>query len=253
MGVRSESLSPSPGIHNLDPSDPRVASGIRTLANIYSAQGRYGEAEALYRESLSLVEKEQGSEQSMHVANTVNDLGEMYLAQSRFSEFEQLREGALPVSSQFLDPGIRLSEQPCTSWDHSDTSKAVTSKPRPSYVGRWPYEKGPWEAKAPTSLEPSTIWRRFAAPRVAMRRPRFSTAARWTSDRKTLGPQHPNIAILLNNLGDLYYTRRQYAEAESAYTRALTAQEKALGPSHPQVANRLDKLARSRHSAGRVR
>jgi tetratricopeptide (TPR) repeat protein len=90
---------------HLDPSDPRVASGIRTLANIYSAQGRYRKAEALYRESLSLAEKEQGSEQAIHVANTMNGLGEMYLAQSRFSEFEQLYKGALPRLEPVLGSG----------------------------------------------------------------------------------------------------------------------------------------------------
>ena len=40
---------------------------MRTLANIYSAQGRYREAEALYRESLSLSEKELGTEQALQV------------------------------------------------------------------------------------------------------------------------------------------------------------------------------------------
>jgi len=50
-----------------------------------------------------------------------------------------------------------------------------------------------------------------------------------------LGPEHPDLAINLNNLADLYKAQDKYAEAEPLYKRSLAIQEKALGPEHTQV------------------
>jgi len=50
---------------------------------------------------------------------------------------------------------------------------------------------------------------------------------------KALGPEHPNLATRLNNLGLLYWNQGKYEEAEPLYQRAITIYEKALGPAHP--------------------
>jgi tetratricopeptide (TPR) repeat protein len=44
---------------------------------------------------------------------------------------------------------------------------------------------------------------------------------------KALGPDHPDVAISLNNLAGLYDKEGRYAEAEQFYKRALTIGEKA--------------------------
>ena len=49
-------------------------------------------------------------------------------------------------------------------------------------------------------------------------------------DEKALGPDHPNVAIDLNNLGVLYDAQGKYSEAEPLFKRALAIDEKALGP-----------------------
>jgi len=60
---------------------------------------------------------------------------------------------------------------------------------------------------------------------------------------KTLGPDHPDVAISLNNLKGLYREQGQYAQAEPLFKRALAIDEKALGPDHPDVATGLNNLA----------
>ncbi len=57
------------------------------------------------------------------------------------------------------------------------------------------------------------------------------------------GPDHPAVAISLNNLAELYRAQGQYAAAEPIFKRALGKYEKALGPSHPDVAQSLNNLA----------
>lgn len=60
---------------------------------------------------------------------------------------------------------------------------------------------------------------------------------------KALGPDHPNVAMSLNNLAELYRMNGAYAKAEPLYARALAIWEKTLGPGHPNVAASLNNLA----------
>ena len=59
---------------------------------------------------------------------------------------------------------------------------------------------------------------------------------------KEFGPDHPDVATILNNMGVLYRGEGDYASAEPLYKRALAIREKALGPDHPEVATSLNNL-----------
>ena len=60
---------------------------------------------------------------------------------------------------------------------------------------------------------------------------------------KALGPDHPEVAQILNNLAELYRNQGKLTDAEPLYKKALDIFEKALGPDHPQVATSLNNLA----------
>jgi tetratricopeptide (TPR) repeat protein len=60
---------------------------------------------------------------------------------------------------------------------------------------------------------------------------------------EALGPDHPDTAVTLDNLGKLYRAKGDYAKAEEFYLRALMIREKARGPDHPDTAMTLDNLA----------
>jgi tetratricopeptide (TPR) repeat protein len=62
-------------------------------------------------------------------------------------------------------------------------------------------------------------------------------------DEKSLGPDHPNVAIRLNNLTGLFRSTNRLAEAEVMYRRALAIDEKSSGTDHPTSAIRLKNLA----------
>src|SRR5262245_39463247 len=49
---------------------------------------------------------------------------------------------------------------------------------------------------------------------------------------KTMRPDHPHIASLLNSLAIIYDDRSEYELAEPLYRRALAIREKALPPNH---------------------
>jgi tetratricopeptide (TPR) repeat protein len=58
-----------------------------------------------------------------------------------------------------------------------------------------------------------------------------------------LGPDHPEVAINLNNLGDLLRNLGRPGDARPLLERALAIDEAAYGPDHPEVATDLNNLA----------
>lgn len=67
------------------------------------------------------------------------------------------------------------------------------------------------------------------------RRPNRCIAARSIIEEKTLGPDHPDVATLLNNLALLLRAKGDYVGAEPLLRRALVVDEKKLGPDHPST------------------
>ena len=62
------------------------------------------------------------------------------------------------------------------------------------------------------------------------------------AERK-VGPDHSDVATILNDLALIYYSQGQYAQAEPLHKRALAIRERALGPDHPDLATSLNNLA----------
>lgn len=71
--------------------------------------------------------------------------------------------------------------------------------------------------------------------------PRYLEALRIV--QKVRGPDHPDAAAILNNLGVLNRMHGQYPEAEHYLKQALAVKEGAHGPSHPDIALTLLNLA----------
>jgi tetratricopeptide (TPR) repeat protein len=68
---------------------------------------------------------------------------------------------------------------------------------------------------------------------------------------KALGPNDPQVAEILQYLGDIYLGWYQdYAKTEAMYRRALDIREQSLGPNHPAVATSLDALANVQWARG---
>ena len=60
--------------------------------------------------------------------------------------------------------------------------------------------------------------------------------------RKSLPPDHPDIAYSLNNLGIVQSALREYAAAKQSYEQALAIRRKSLPPDHPDIAFSLRNL-----------
>src|SRR5690242_17402088 len=58
-----------------------------------------------------------------------------------------------------------------------------------------------------------------------------------------LGPDDPEVANALNNLGNIYRTLDDSTKAFQTYQRSLAIREKSFGPEHPAVAQSVNNLA----------
>ena len=71
-------------------------------------------------------------------------------------------------------------------------------------------------------------------------------------DEASFGPDHPLVAIHLNNLAGLLRQTNRLSEAEPLFRRALAIDEMSYGPDHPTVAKDLDGLASLLHDTNRL-
>jgi tetratricopeptide (TPR) repeat protein len=96
--------------------------------------------------------------------------------------------------------------------------------------------KGRLVPSTPTWPRASTAWRSFIVIKGQYGKadPLYGRAL--AIREKALGPEHPDVAVSLNNMASLYYVQGQYAKAGLLYQRALAIYEKTLGSDHPNVA-----------------
>ena len=73
----------------LGPEHPNVATSLNNLAGLYEDQGKYAEAEPLYRRALAIQENALGP-MHPHLAKSLNNLAGLYHAQGRYVEAEPL-------------------------------------------------------------------------------------------------------------------------------------------------------------------
>ena len=86
-----------------EPQDPRLATSLNNLAELYRYQGQYAKAESLYKRALSIWEKALGPEHP-DVAQSLNNLGVLYLIQGKYAEAEPLHKRALAIREKALGP-----------------------------------------------------------------------------------------------------------------------------------------------------
>ena len=69
---------------------------------------------------------------------------------------------------------------------------------------------------------------------------------------KIYGREHPEVALLLNNIADLYQEMKDLAKAEDFYQRSLSMSVKLLGEAHPSVVISMNNLATLLLSSGKT-
>ena len=85
------------------PQDPRLATNLNNLGELYRLQGRYAEAEQHYKWALAVLEKALRPAHPQ-VATSLNNLAALYHAQGRYAKAEQLYKRSLGIREKTLGP-----------------------------------------------------------------------------------------------------------------------------------------------------
>ncbi len=234
----------------LGPDHLSVATTLNNLAGLYQFQGRYAEAEPLYKRSLEINEKALGPDHPS-VATTLNNLAALYESQGRYAEAEPLYKRSIKITEKALGP-----DDPSVATTLNNLAFLYTSQGR--YAEAEPLYKrsikitekalGPDHPDvAPTLDNLANLYTSQGGYIEA--EPLYGKALE--IKEKALGLDHPSVATTLNNLAELYRFQGKNSEAEPLYKRSLEITEKGLGPDHPEVASTLNNLALLYEAQGR--
>ena len=205
LGVKAKLKGVPPGSYEIRITEIRAATDndralqeARTLRTEFARLHRIGkddEALPLVERALAIAEGVLGTDH-VYVAMLLADLGNSYDAKGNSAKAGPLYERALSILERKLGP-----EHPWTAY--------LTNRVGVSYsVSRATYSGG-------------------SGGEVAKMGELLERAL--DVSEKTLGPEHPQVALCLHSLGILHDSRGDTTKAEQLYQRALTIAEKTLG------------------------
>ncbi len=230
--------------------DPTAAQILDNLANLYTATGRWTEAEDAYRRVLAILETLFG-ETHVSLALRLQILGGMLQQQGRYSEALALlnkalsiRREALPRDHPELGETVYALGQVLQAMGVADTAEMRFKEA----LKIWERALGAESAAVGSVLNDlGHLYARQARYREAETQLRRSLAV----NEAALGPGDVETGRSLNNLAALFQAQARYAEAEELYGRAIAVWEEALGPTHSLLAGALNNLAQLYQNTGR--
>ena len=88
---------------------------VSNLAVVYAAEGKYAEAEPLYRRTIAIDEKAKGPEDAS-VALDDSNLASLFETEGKYSEAEPLDIKALTIHMKVLEKSIRWLQRIWATW-----------------------------------------------------------------------------------------------------------------------------------------
>lgn len=229
----------------------RSADHLETLAIVLMYEGRLGDAEPPFRESVSL-RRGASAPEPAKLAETLNAYAELIRRRDRPDDALRMFDEAIAIATP-------LAESDPTLLARLETNRAGIAKDR-GRLGE--AEEGVRRsialkekaAAAGASSDLSIGWLNLAEIyRLEGNHEAAEPLYRKSLDlaRKELGPDHPELAIHLSQLAVLERDTGRLAEAEKLFGEAATHIERTIGADHPLLAQTLNDLAEVEIAAGR--
>jgi tetratricopeptide (TPR) repeat protein len=197
-----------------------VAQTLNNQAIVYGVQGKYSEAEGLFKRALVIREKALGASHP-DVAQTLNDLALVYRTQGKYSEAEELFKRALVIREKALgashpDVGQTLNNLALVYRTQGKYSEAEVLLRRVLAI----------REKALGANHPVVADTLNDLANVYLGQGEYSEAEglykRTLAIREqTNGEGHPLVGQALNNLALVYLAQAKYTEAAGLFERAL--------------------------------
>ena len=219
-----------------------LADSLNNLAGLYYAQGRYEEAEPLYKKALQLRQKLLG-DRHPDVATSFNNLAALYYDQGRYEEAEPLYRQELKLRQQLFG-----SQHPDVATSFNNLAGLYSAQGRYDEAELL-YQQalqlrqelfGDQHIDVANSLNDLALLYKDQGRYIESER-LYNQAIALIKEQ--IGDRHPYFADSLNNIAELYRQQGRYEEAEPLYQQSLRLRRELLGNEHPKVASSLNNLA----------
>jgi CHAT domain-containing protein/tetratricopeptide (TPR) repeat protein len=224
------------GTHNAN-----YSLALNNLANVYRAQGKYAEAEALHKRALAIYEAL--GKDHPDVAATLSNLAGVYEAQGKYAEAEANYKRALAIDEAKLGnehPEVATLLDNLAQVYANQGKYAEAEALNRRALAIYETKLGKDHPEVATSLHNlATTFERQGKYAEAEAHERRALSI-WETK---LGKDDNNVAAGLNTLAGVYLHQGKYAEAEAQFKRALSIKERKFGKDHPEGAVLLSNLA----------
>jgi tetratricopeptide (TPR) repeat protein len=237
--------------------ESRLRDSLKELAPLLVSHRKYDQAQAAYERLCALYAQELGSN-DVRVGHCLTALGQAYAYGNRLDAAEQallraqkileIKLGALDPDMAFVHSSLAAVYRQTRRYDQAEalykTAIRIAESPRTqtqfaSGGLTQSYYRPRYEIVAGLMNDLALVYR--DQDRVSDTEEMFKRALKTYEEAR--GGQSSGTAMVLHNLGMLYLSQRNFAQAEAALSRALAIREKAFGPGHPAVADTLELLA----------
>ena len=222
--------------------DLKVATALNNLAGLYESQGRYSEAEPLYKQSLEIIRTSLPADDP-DLATSINNLAGLYHAQGRYSEAEPLFIQAIEIDRKSLPADHSQLATHLNNLASLYRVQGRYSEAEPLFMQALEIKRKSLPADHPslaTSIN-NLAGLYESQGRYSEAEPLYKQAIE--IDRKSLPADHPQLAAHLNNLAGLYESQGRYSEAEPLYKQTLEMVRKSLPADHSYLSITLNNLA----------
>jgi len=238
------------------PEHPDVGVTANNLAMLYKSQGKFKEAEPLYKLAMGILVNSLGNDHP-DVINLRVNYSELLRRQGKLTEADELISGSvtsgsakLTRSGQFaviqvdaeLTSPIEMDSPAATTWE-----QYRISADRAFREGDYAGAETMWmaalkQAHSFGESDPRLCVTLECMAEVLFKQAKYDTAEPYcvrvlSIYDKMMGPQHPDVGVVANNLAMIYHARKDFEKAEKFYKQALPIRSKALGGEHPAVLN----------------
>ena len=223
---------------------------VNSLAELYREQGRYSEAEPLYKRALEGNERVLGKN-DLDTLAVLNNLALLYTEQGRFRDAEPLFKRALESNERTRGgenlATIRSIQYLATLYD----SQGRYREAEPLYKRAMEVRERVLGKEHPDTLvSVNGLALAYAEQgRYAEAEPLFKRAL--DANEHVLGNENPQTIVSVNNLATLYVNQGRHADAEPLIRRALEVGERVLGKEHPSTLLHVNNLAELYTAQGR--
>lgn len=226
------------------------ASQLNRQAVALLGEGRYGEAESLFRRAIELSERLFGPDHPNTMSSVVG-LAATYQRQRRFAEAEPLYRRALAATEQNFgqEHPETLSLVEALTRLYADQQRAADAEPL--FRRLWTARQ-----RAVGNEHPDSLRAEFGLAATLVLQGRLAEAEPLllhvlNARRRVLGPDHPDTLYAVNNLAILYRRQGRYAEAEPLLRQSLEAGQRVNGSEHPDTLTSISNLAQLYEAQGR--